>query len=127
MSSPPPPPAPNYNNRTFASTTNTPNGQVSSATLFHYHQSDSPNGSIVWASYSGGQIVKGFLIATVQQPKGVLDARYQHVNSSGELMTGRCSSTPEELPDGRLRLHERWQWTSGDLSSGSSVVEEVVR
>jgi hypothetical protein len=27
--------------------------------------------------------------------------------------------------DGRLRLHERWQWTSGDGASGESVIEEV--
>ncbi len=32
---------------------------------------------------------------------------------------------PEVLPDGRLRLREVWQWTSGDLSQGESVVEEV--
>jgi hypothetical protein len=81
---------------------------------------------IVWAEYAGGLIVKGSLIATVQAD-GVLDARYQHVNTSGELMTGQCRSTPEVLPDGRLRLHERWQWTSGDRSEGRSVVEEVVR
>jgi hypothetical protein len=57
----------------------------------------------------------------------VLDARYQHVNTSGELMTGQCKSTPEVLPDGRLRLHESWRWTSGDMSEGRSVVEEVAR
>ena len=93
MSSTPPPP-PNYNNLTFASKTNTPNGQVSASTLFHYHQSASPTGPIVWADYSGGQIAQGFLIATIQAD-GVLDARYQHVNTSGELMTGKCKSTPE--------------------------------
>ena len=124
MSSTPPPP-PNYNNLTFASKTNTPNGQVSASTLFHYHQSASPAGPIVWADYSGGQIAQGFLIATIQAD-GVLDARYQHVNTSGELMTGKCKSTPEVLPDGRLRLREQWQWTSGDRSAGESVVEEVV-
>ena len=31
----------------------------------------------------------------------------------------------ELLPDGRIRLHEKWQWTSGDLSSGESVIEEI--
>jgi len=116
-------PALSYNNRTFSSKSNTSNGEVGTSTLFHYHQE--PNGSIVWAEYSGGMIAKGFLIATVQ-PGGLLDARYQHVNISGVLMTGRCLSTPERLPDGRLRLHEQWQWTSGDQSSGTSVVEEVM-
>jgi hypothetical protein len=124
-----PPPTPNYNNRTFASHSNTPNGQVSPSTLFHYHQSESSSPTsppIVWAEYAGGLIVKGSLIAIVQTD-GVLDARYQHVNTSGELMTGQCRSTPEALPDGRLRLHESWRWTSGDMSEGRSVVEEVAR
>lgn len=51
--------------------------------------------------------------------------RYQHVNAEGELMTGICRSTPEVLADGRIRLHEKWRWTSGDLSSGESIIEEV--
>lgn len=109
-----------YDGKTFRSTENTPNGEVSSETLFNYHQ----DGNIVWAEYSGGDIVRGTLIATVQ-PGNELEMRYQHVNHSGELMTGRCRSTPEVLEDGRLRMRERWVWTGGDLSEGESVVEEV--
>ncbi len=114
-----------YDNKTFRSVMNTSNGEVSSETTFHYHQ----QGRIVWAEYAGGAIAKGFLIATVRDDDS-LDMRYQHVNAQGELMTGRCHSTPEHLPDGRLRLIERWQWTSGestpgDNSSGESTVEEV--
>ncbi|AUD00634.1 n-acetylglutamate synthase [Spirosoma pollinicola] len=110
-----------YNNKTFRSVTNTTNGEVSSETIFHYHQQN----KLVWAEYAGGSIVKGFLIATVQADDS-LDMRYEHVNTQGELMTGRCLSTPELLPDGRLRLHEKWQWTCGDQSSGESVVEEIL-
>lgn len=111
---------PMYDNKVFRSVTNTSNGEVSGETQFHYHQ----RGQLVWAEYAGGAIVKGFLIATVQDDDS-LEMRYQHVNTEGELMTGRCHSTPERLPDGRIRLLERWQWTSGDHSSGESVVEEV--
>ena len=110
-----------YNNKTFRSVTNTTNGEVSSETIFHYHQQD----KLVWAEYAGGSIVKGFLIATVQADDS-LDMRYEHVNIEGELMTGTCLSRPELLPDGRLRLHEKWQWTSGDQSSGESVIEEIL-
>ncbi|GAA4402487.1 hypothetical protein GCM10023187_17610 [Nibrella viscosa] len=109
-----------YDGKVFRSVINTDNGEVGAETLFYYHQ----QGNVVWAEYAGGAIVKGFLIATVQADNS-LDMRYQHVNRPGELMTGRCHSIPEYLPDGRLRLHERWQWTSGDGSSGESVVEEV--
>jgi len=115
-----------YDNKTFRSITNTSNGEVGGDTLFHYHQQD----KIVWADYAGGGIVKGFLIATLQADN-TLDMRYEHVNTQGELMTGRCQSTPERLPDGRIRLYERWQWTSGDStpgdgSSGESIIEEVL-
>lgn len=109
-----------YNNKIFCPASNTPNGEVDNTTRFHYHQ----EGSIVWAEYSGGQITRGALIATVQED-GSLDMRYHHVNTAGELMTGKCRSFPEKLEDGRLRLKETWQWTSGDGSIGESVVEEV--
>jgi hypothetical protein len=110
----------NYNDRFFAPVSNTGNGEVGSSTLFHYRQA----GGVVWATYAGGDIRFGTLIATVDED-GRLDMRYSHVNRGGELMTGRCESTPEALPDGRLRLYERWQWTSGDGSRGESIVEEV--
>jgi hypothetical protein len=110
----------NYDGKTFRSIENSPSGEVGADTLFHYQQS----GNIVWAEYSGGEIVRGHLIATADD-NGVLDMRYQHVNKGGELMTGVCTSTPETLADGRIRLHEKWQWTCGDHSSGESIVEEI--
>jgi hypothetical protein len=109
-----------YDGRRFRSLRNSETGEVDDQTRFEYRQRD----GVVWATYEGGAIRFGTLIATVD-PDGVLDMRYHHVNAAGELMTGRCRSTPELLPDGRLRLHERWQWTSGDGSEGESVVEEV--
>ena len=110
----------NYNERQFKSVSNSPNGEVGDDTLFHYFQ----DGNIVHAAYSGGDIVRGNLIATVDD-NGILDMRYHHVNRNGELMTGKCRSTPEILSDGRIRLYEQWQWTSGDYSEGTSIVEEI--
>ncbi|GJN66168.1 hypothetical protein VFPFJ_10240 [Purpureocillium lilacinum] len=111
-----------YDGKTFRSTSNTANGEVGAETTFHYHQ----DGSIVWAEYAGGSVVRGSLVAVVVATQGdSLDMRYHHVNREGQLMTGRCVSRPEVLPDGRLRMHETWRWTSGDESSGESVVEEV--
>ena len=110
-----------YDGRIFKPVSNSATGEVGDETLFHYHQ----KGDIVWAEYACGQIHFGSLIAILLDD-GSLDMRYQHVNANGELMTGTCRSTPELLPDGRLRLHEKWQWTSGDLSSGQSVIEEIL-
>jgi len=112
----------NYHDRFFVPVENSASGEVGEGTVFYYRQCD----GVVWATYEGGQIRFGTLIAKVIED-GALDMRYQHVNCDGELMTGRCRSVPEVLPDGRLRLHESWQWTSGDCSAGMSVVEEIKR
>lgn len=111
----------NYHGKTFRSISNTPNGEVSGETLFYYEQT----GNILTATYSGGGVAKGHLIALVDAT-GALNMRYHHVNMQGVLQTGICQSIPEILPDGRIRLHETWQWTSGDASSGQSVIEEVL-
>jgi len=110
----------NYDNRTFKSVSNSETGEVSSETLFHYHQKE----SLVWAEYAGGEIVFGSLIAKVLAD-GSLDMRYQHLNTKNELMTGRCVSKPEISESGKIRLFERWEWTSGDFSRGESVIEEI--
>ena len=110
----------NYHNKVFQSLSNSGSGEVDRETRFHYRQ----EGHTVTATYSGGGIQYGQLIALANDD-GVLDMRYQHVNSDGQLMTGQCISTPEILENGKLRLHEEWTWTSGDRSSGTSVIEEV--
>nr|WP_211231572.1 n-acetylglutamate synthase [Eisenibacter elegans] len=109
-----------YHLKTFQSRSNTDNGEVSSQTIFHYRQ----QGSIVTAQYAGGGILEGQLIGTVDEA-GVIQMHYQHLNTQKQLRTGRCQSTPERLPNGKIRLYENWQWTNGDQSSGHSVIEEV--
>jgi len=109
-----------YGGRRFRSVENSASGEVGPETVFEYGQ----DGDVVSATYGGGGVRSGVLIATADA-EGNLDARYAHVNEAGGLMTGECRTTPEVLPDGRLRLHEEWRWTSGDGSSGRSVVEEI--
>jgi hypothetical protein len=111
-----------YDNKHFIAVTNTDNGEVSKSTVFHYHQEN----DIVWAEYSGGEIVKGFLIGKADRDSR-LEFSYQHVNIHSEIRVGICKSSPERLDDGRLRLIETWQWLNGDKSTGSSVVEEVIQ
>jgi hypothetical protein len=110
----------NYDKRIFKSVKNSETGEVSGETTFYYHQT----GDLVWAEYAGGEIVFGSLIAKVLADSS-LEMRYQHLNSKGELMTGKCVSAPEILENGKICLHEKWQWTSGDFSKGESVVEEI--
>ena len=110
----------NYDNKTFRPTSNTENGETSSETVFHYKQL----GNILTSEYKGGKIIQGHLIGIVSG-EGQIDMRYHQVNSSGEIMTGICKSIPEILPNGKIRLHENWEWTSSDKSKGNSIIEEV--
>jgi hypothetical protein len=109
-----------YNGKIFRSISNSANGEVSNETIFHYRQ----NGFHITATYEGGHIVDGSLSATADEA-GNLNMRYQHVNSNGQFLTGICFSRPEILPSGKIRLHEKWQWTCGDYSKGESVIEEI--
>ena len=110
----------NYNKRIFKSISNSVTGEVSAQTRFYYHQKE----NLVWAIYEGGAIIFGNLIAKVLDDNS-LEMRYQQLNAQGELMTGKCLSKPEILANGKIRLFEQWQWTSGDLSSGESIIEEI--
>lgn len=110
----------NYNGKRFSPVSNTDNGEVDGETVFEYKQ----QGNVLSCHYSGNSILKGHLIGLVSD-KGQIEMRYHQVNTQGVLMTGTCQSTPEVLADGRIRLHESWQWTSGDGSKGNSVLEEM--
>lgn len=109
----------NYDNKIFNPISNSENGEVDLSMQFVYKQS----GNMVTSSYSGGRIRAGHLIALVDD-NGGLDMRYHQVNTQGEIMTGICRSVPEILPNGKIRLYEKWEWTSGDFSKGESVLEE---
>lgn len=110
----------NYNNKRFRPLKNTENGETTEDTIFHYRQKE----SILTSDYKGGKIVVGHLVGLVAD-NGDIDMRYHHVNTDGVLMTGICSSRPELDADGKIRLYEDWQWTSGDQSKGRSVLIEI--
>jgi hypothetical protein len=109
----------NYNNKIFKPVSNTENGETSNETTFLYKQ----DGNILTSQYAGGKIIAGHLIGLVDN-QGNIEMRYHQVNEKGELMTGICTSKPEILENGKIRLHEIWQWTSGDQSKGNSIIEE---
>ena len=110
----------NYNNRRFKAIANSENGAVTPDLIFHYKQTD----RILTCTYHGSKITTGHLIGLVDD-KGNIQMSYHQINENGELMTGTCNSTPEILPNRKIRLHEEWQWTSGDLSKGKSTLEEI--
>lgn len=110
----------NYNNRRFRVQSTSSGGDVSAGLVFHYVQSE----GILSCNYEGEGIIKGSILGIVRED-GTLHFAYQQINGEGVLRTGICDSTPEILEDGSIRLHEEWHWTNGDLSSGSSIIEEI--
>ena len=110
----------NLDNKTFRSVSNSGNGEVTEQTLFYYQQ----QGSMVRAEYGGGTIRNGNLLGQIDE-SGILTFAYQHYNTDDEFRTGRCTSMPEELPNGKLRYHESWEWTGGLEGRGESIIEEV--
>jgi hypothetical protein len=103
--------------RTFAGVSNSASGEVGNATVFSYHQ----DGDIIWAEYSGGAVLRGYLVGT--RNGGSLAFRYTHLNTGRQTANGVCDSRIEVLDDGRLRLHETWAWESRS-ETGTSIVEE---
>ncbi|RIA10616.1 hypothetical protein OE09_2488 [Flavobacteriaceae bacterium MAR_2010_72] len=110
----------NYNDKIFKVLKTTINGETTEDTIFNYKQT----GNILTSKYSGGNILEGHLIGLVSS-NGEIDIRYHQINLKGDLMTGVCKSIPEVLKSGKIRLHEQWQWTSGDKSKGNSIIEEI--
>ncbi len=117
----------NYNGKKFKPVSNTENGETSEETIFEYHQ----EGNVLTSTYKGGAIKLGHLLGLVDE-QGVIEMRYHQINTKGELRSGQCVSTPEILKNGKIRLHEEWQWTVeqsnstvGGSSKGNSILEEV--
>jgi hypothetical protein len=82
----------------------------------------SQDGDLVWAEFSGAHLRTGRLVGRIGLD-GSIDAGYCQVMADGAVVAGRCESTPTVLPDGRLRLTERWRRVDG--TSGVSLIEEV--
>ena len=109
-----------YHNKKFRVISTSTNGEVSKDMVFEYRQL----GRILSCEYSGGQIKSGHLIGIIDD-SGVIDMRYHQIDINLEVSTGKCTSMPEVMSNGKIRLHETWEWTSGDFTKGTSVLEEV--
>ncbi len=109
----------NLHHKQFKALSNSNTGEVSDDTIFEYFQEN----NIIWANYSGGQIIKGFLIGTIKDDQ--LHFSYQHINSNGEIMTGVCDSIASINENKKIILNEKWQWTCKDFSKGTSLLIEI--
>ncbi|SPL72306.1 hypothetical protein [Acinetobacter stercoris] len=109
------------NNKVFMSLTNTSNGDVNSATRFYYNQKN----GVITATYSGGFVVKGSIVGKMLDDYN-FEICYQHLTVAGELKAGLCQSKIVLLENDVIKIEETWQWLTGDQSTGTSELIEVV-
>ena len=106
----------NYDGRTFRV-----GGQdAADVPQARYHQ----DGNVVWGEFAGGHVRRGALAGTCS-PDGLLDFAYCMVYDSGEVVSGRCRSTPQVLHDGRIRLNEEWERYAPHADRGVSYLDEI--
>lgn len=107
----------NYDGRRFSPADGVPGEQSRVAV---YRQ----DGDLLWGEFSGGHARRGSL-AGICTPDGALDFAYCMVLDGGQVISGRCHSTPTVLPDGRIRLHEEWERYGPGGGRGISAIEEI--
>ena len=93
-------------------------GVVDASTRITFTQ----HASRVLGRYQGGRIRRGVLVGAVQGTH--LRFRYLQVEASGELHGGRSNCDIQQTPEGRLRIVERFVWTTRD-GRGTNVFDEL--
>lgn len=91
---------------------------IDASTIFRFRQS----GGTVWASYSGGNILQGFLIGAFDGKALTFD--YIQVTRNGRRDKGASRCELIVSADGLLQLTERFEWASRD-GSGVNILEEI--
>ena len=86
------------------------------------HIASRQRGPRIIGRYEGGKIRRGVLVGSVSGT--ILTFRYLQVEASGEIHGGRSTGELARTPDGRLRILERFSWTTRD-GSGTNVFDEL--
>ena len=92
-------------------------GVVGAGTRLRFQQ----KGSRVLGRYAGGAVKRGCLVGRVSA--GSLVFRYAQVEASGQVHAGRSACEIFRTTSGRLRVVERFVWTTRD-GRGTNVFDE---
>ena len=94
------------------------NGVVDAETRIAFQQ----KGGRVIGRYRGGRVRRGVLVGAAAG--SVLEFRYLQVEDSGEIHGGRSRCEMTRTPEGRLRIFERFAWTTRP-GEGTNVFDEL--
>jgi len=82
-------------------------------------------GDLLWAEIPQGSGVRRGSLAGRCGSDGVLDFAYCMVLDDGEVVSGRCHSTPLRRRGGGIRIREEWERYGPNAGTGVSYLEEV--
>jgi hypothetical protein len=94
------------------------NGIVNELTIFTFSQTD----NFVSATYSGGPILKGYLVGTLDQNK--LSFSYCQLQTNGKMDNGQ-SECDVLIENEKIRLVEHFTWASRNGETGINILQEL--
>ncbi len=94
-----------------------PNGVINHETYFDFHQDDDK----VWAEYSGGKIVRAYLVGVVTG--STLKFRYCQLDTSGQLNGGHSECEIKISDTGLVQIVEHFEWES-QPGGGVNIIQE---
>ncbi len=94
-------------------------GVVNEDTIFHFTQHDEH----VEASYSGGQIVKGFLVGIMKGQE--LAFTYCQLQKDQQLDNGVSQAELRMDSDGKILLVEHFEWKSRPGEKGTNTFRQI--
>ena len=83
------------------------------------------DGDLLWAEIPAGSGVRRGSLAGRCASDGSLDFAYCMVLDDGEVVSGRCHSTPMRRRGGGIRIKEEWERYGPNAARGVSYLEEV--
>ena len=93
-------------------------GEVSRETIFTFQQ----DGNLVSARYEGGRIRLGLLVGLMHDNR--LEFRYVQTDVAGNLDAGKSVCDIRHDDQGRLVLHEHFEWATRP-GGGENIFEEI--
>ena len=106
-----------FDGKRMNATVTAPNGAINENTIFHFKQ----KGDLITAKYAGGKVTAGFLIGKISS--GKFEFQYTQMHEDYSLHGGHSICEIDIAKDGRLKLTEYFEWSSGE--KGINVIEEL--
>lgn len=94
-------------------------GVVNQDTVFHFSQT----GNTVSSEYSGGKVVKGFLVG--KRTGNGLSFSYCQLQVDGKLDNGISACEIIRHSNGKIRMIEKFEWKSRPGETGVNIFEEL--